>query len=195
MKPELNILMGKGALNDGGRGPGELRRRGLQVRARRAPAPTTAASGLAEELPPAGAGSGRRGQEAMLRESEGRFRTLVQSVRDYAICLLDATGRVATWHAGAEWVEGYQADEIIGQHFSRFYPVESVAVGQPTLALVWAVTEGRFEEETLLVRKDQFPFWARVVITSLRDERERVSGFAFVVRDITRQKLGGRREG
>src|SRR5256886_13793639 len=93
-------------------------------------------------------------QEQVLRESEERFRALVEGVKDYAICMLDREGRVSSWNAGAEWINGYQASEIIGRHFSCFYPREAISSGLPERALARAIVEGRFEEEGLLVRKE-----------------------------------------
>lgn len=110
-------------------------------------------------------------------------------VRNCAICLLDKGGRVTACDTGTTWMEGCGSEELIGQHFSKFYPMEGLAQSQPALALTWAVTAGRFEEETLLLRKDQFPYWAHVIITALLDQRERLRGFAFVARDITQLKL------
>src|SRR5690349_24532896 len=92
-----------------------------------------------------------------LRESEDRFRLLVEQVQDYAIFMLDPEGRVVTWNAGAERLKGYRADEIIGRHFSRFYPEEAVGRGWPDHELEVARREGRFEDEGWRVRKDGRP--------------------------------------
>jgi PAS domain S-box-containing protein len=130
----------------------------------------------------------RRHQELALRENEARFRALVDGVKDYAICMLDPKGRVSSWNAGAEWIEGYQAREIIGRHFSCFFPPEAVAGGLPERALAQAIIKGRLEEEGLLLRKGGARFWANVVITAVRDEQRELRGFALVTRDITARK-------
>src|SRR5918994_7307771 len=100
--------------------------------------------------------------------ADQQFRLLVSSVTDYAIYLLDGAGRVTSWNAGAERIKGYRADEIVGRHFSLFYPVEDRAAGKPELALAQAAREGRFEGEGWRVCKDGSRFWAEVVITALR---------------------------
>jgi PAS domain S-box-containing protein len=123
-----------------------------------------------------------------LRESEARFRLLVETVRDYAIFMLDPTGHVATWNAGAERIKGYRADEIIGRHFSVFYPEERVAEGFPTYELEVAAREGRFEDEGWRIRKDGSRFWANVVITALRNASGELVGFAKVTRDLTERR-------
>ena len=112
-----------------------------------------------------------------------RFRLLVESVEDYAIFMLDADGRVSSWNAGAERIKGYRAEEIIGQHFSRFYPPEDVA--KCAMELEVAAREGRFEDEDWRVRKDGTRFWANVVISRMRDLNGRLVGFAKVTRDLT----------
>lgn len=113
------------------------------------------------------------------------FRLLVENVRDYAIFMLDPEGRIVTWNAGAERIKGYRADEIIGQHFSRFYPAEDVAAGKPAQSLHTAETEGRFEAQAWRVRKDGSRFLAHVILTRLNDEQGRLRGFAKVTRDLT----------
>jgi PAS domain S-box-containing protein len=127
----------------------------------------------------------RRSEQTKMLESERRFRHLVEAVVDYAIFQLDAEGIVATWNAGAERIKGYTADEIIGQHFSRFYTEEDRAAGLPARALDSARSEGRFEMEGWRVRRDGSRFWASVVIDAIRDDAGRVVGFAKVTRDIT----------
>jgi hypothetical protein len=122
------------------------------------------------------------------QQSEERFRLLVQSVRDYAIFMLDPNGYVLTWNAGAERLKGYKASEIIGQHFSRFYPPEALARGQPEHELRVAGETGRFEDEGWRVRKDGSTFWANVVITAVRNPENELLGFAKVTRDLTRQR-------
>jgi PAS domain S-box-containing protein len=116
------------------------------------------------------------------------YRLLVATVRDYAIFALDATGHVLTWNAGAEHLKGYTASEIIGRHFSVFYPAEDVAAGKPRAELTGAARDGRFEDEGWRVRKDGTRFWANVVVTALRDDQGRVVGFAKVTRDLTERR-------
>jgi PAS domain S-box-containing protein len=123
-----------------------------------------------------------------LRQSEERFKLLVESVRDYAIFMLDPSGYVLTWNAGAERFKGYRADEIIGQHFSRFYPPEALASGLPARELQVAGETGVFEDEGWRVRKDGSLFWANVVITSMRDAEGELVGFAKVTRDLTQRR-------
>lgn len=130
----------------------------------------------------------RRAAEEELRASEQRFRLLVQSVTDYAIYMLDPEGGVSSWNAGAERFKGYTADEIIGQHFSRFYTDEDRAAGIPGIALERARREGRFEAEGWRVRKDGSRFWASVIIDSIRDEGGALMGFAKVTRDLTEKR-------
>ncbi len=125
--------------------------------------------------------------DASLRNDE-RFRLLVDSVKDYAIFMLDPRGIVATWNIGAERIKGYRAEEIVGQHFSRFYPEEDVRAGKCELELERAVADGRFEDEGWRTRKDGSRFWANVVITVLRNPDEKVVGFAKVTRDLTERR-------
>ncbi len=121
-------------------------------------------------------------------EDEERFRLLVESVRDYAIFMLDPEGRVLTWSAGAERFKGYAAAEIIGQHFSRFYPPEALARGLPAHELKMADAGGSFEDEGWRVRKDGSQFWANVVITAMRNSAGRLIGYAKVTRDLTERR-------
>jgi PAS domain S-box-containing protein len=123
-----------------------------------------------------------------LRVSEQRFRLLVDSVTDYAIYMLDPTGHVATWNAGATRVKGYAASEIIGKHFSVFFPPEDVAAGKPPRELEIAREHGRFEEESFRVRCDGTLFWANVIITPVRDTRGELVGFAKVTRDLSARR-------
>ncbi|HKP63413.1 MAG TPA: PAS domain S-box protein [Polyangiales bacterium] len=132
--------------------------------------------------------SERRRTEEALRESEERFRMLVESVTDYAIFRLDPTGHVATWNSGAERIKGYRAGEIIGQHFSRFYPEEDIRAGKCEMELERASLDGRFEDEGWRLRKDGSRFWANVVITALRDPGGELVGFAKVTRDLTERR-------
>ncbi len=127
----------------------------------------------------------RRRAEEQLRQSEERYRTLVDAVRDYAIYMLDPEGYVVTWNSGAERLKGYTADEIVGKHFSTFYPPERAAEGFPAQELEIARTEGRFEEENWRVRKDGSRFWANVVLTAVLDRNGKLQGFSKVTRDIT----------
>jgi len=126
--------------------------------------------------------------EKALRDSEERFRLMVDSIQDYAIFMLDPQGRVATWNAGAERIKGYRAEEIIGQHVSRFYTPEDVERGKPDEQLEKATAQGRWQEEGWRVRKDGSRFWATVLITALRDEQGQLLGFSKVTRDITERK-------
>ncbi|HYW38743.1 MAG TPA: PAS domain S-box protein [Terriglobales bacterium] len=123
--------------------------------------------------------------EEALQQSEERFRLMVSCVKDYAILMLDPGGRVTSWNAGAERIKGYSAEEIVGQHFSRFYPPEDILSGKPDRELAMATTQGRIEDEGWRVRKDGSRFWANVVITTLRDEQGRLRGFSKITRDMT----------
>ncbi|WP_253699848.1 PAS domain-containing hybrid sensor histidine kinase/response regulator [Cupriavidus pauculus] len=116
------------------------------------------------------------------------YRTLVETISDYAIFSLDATGHVASWNAGAARIKGYQRDEIIGQHFSRFYTDEANARNWPAVELEAAARLGRFEDEGWRVRKDGTQFWANVIITALRDEHGNLIGFGKITRDMTERR-------
>jgi PAS domain S-box-containing protein len=122
------------------------------------------------------------------RVEEDVFRRIVDSVRDYAIFLLDTRGFVRTWNTGAQLIKGYAAEEIIGQHFTRFYPQEAIARRWPDRELEEATRVGRFEDNGWRVRKDGSQFWANVVITAIRDERGVVQGFSKVTRDLTERR-------
>lgn len=126
--------------------------------------------------------------ESRFQQSDETFRLLVDSVKDYAIFLLDPDGIVATWNQGAERIKGYRAKEIIGQHFSRFYPREAIESKWPDRELELAIKEGRYTDEGLRVRKDGSTFWAHVVITALRDESGELRGFSKVTRDLTERR-------
>src|SRR5215210_5948378 len=129
----------------------------------------------------------RRHQES-LRESEERFRLMVEGVKDYAIFMLDPGGCVTTWNEGAERIEGYGEEEILGRHFSSFYPEEDVERGHPEDVLRAALAEGRYVEEGLKVRQDGSRFWASAVITTLSDRKGNLKGFSMVVHDTTERK-------
>jgi PAS domain S-box-containing protein len=121
-------------------------------------------------------------------EEQRRFRSLIESIRDYAILMLDPHGRILTWSHGAEAIKGYRTEEIVGQHFSRFYPEEDIASGKPERELKLATDLGRFEDEGWRVRKDGSRFWANVVITPIFDLVGHMQGFAKVTRDLTERK-------
>ncbi|HEX8833074.1 MAG TPA: PAS domain S-box protein, partial [Abditibacteriaceae bacterium] len=127
-------------------------------------------------------------KETQLHQSEERLRLLVESVRDYAIIMLDPQGHVASWSSGAERVKGYSAGEILGQHFSRFYLPDDVAAGKPEIALETARREGHYEEEHWRVRKDGKPFWANVILSAVRDEAGELRGFSKVTHDVTERR-------
>ena len=122
------------------------------------------------------------------RRAEEHFDQLVEGVSDYAIFLLDPAGHITSWNSGAERIKGYRPDEIVGQHFSRFYPEEAVRSGWPEVELRRAVADGRFEDEGWRVRKDGSRFWANVVITALRDESGSPRGFLKITRDLTARR-------
>jgi PAS domain S-box-containing protein len=138
-------------------------------------------------------GTSRRTRE-VLRQSEERFRLLVEGVKDYAIFMLDPYGYITTWNEGAQRIKGYDSEEIIGEHFSVFYTDEDVERGHPEEELRIAKAEGSYEEEGLRVRKDGSTFWASVLITALRDEDGELRGFAKVTRDITTRQEAEERE-
>ena len=117
--------------------------------------------------------------------SDERFRLLVEGINDYAIFMLDPEGRVCSWNAGAERIKGYEADEIVGQHLSRFYPQEEIALGKPEMELKAAADHGRFEDEGWRIRKDGSRFWANVVITPIRGKNGDLLGFSNVTRDFS----------
>ncbi|WIX75002.1 PAS domain S-box protein [Amycolatopsis carbonis] len=134
----------------------------------------------------------RRTAEQALRESEERFRLLVQDVVDYGIFMLDPGGRIVSWNAGAQRIKGYRAEEIIGQHFSVFYPPEEIAARKPERELETALIDGRLEDEGWRLRKDGTRFWANVVITALFDDAGNHRGFGKVTRDMTERRTAER---
>jgi PAS domain S-box-containing protein len=124
------------------------------------------------------------------RSSPGEeiFRVFIESVRDYALLILDPGGYITSWNKGAEAIKGWKASEIIGQHFSKFYPEEAIAAELPERELIGAEHEGRYEDEGWRVRKDGSRFWANVVITALRDSDGTLIGFAKVTRDLSERR-------
>ncbi|MGZ4619317.1 MAG: PAS domain-containing protein, partial [Frankiaceae bacterium] len=131
--------------------------------------------------------TGRRERsEAALRRSEERFQ-LVDSATDDAMFMLDPKGQVLTWNSGAHRVQGYDADEVIGEHFRRFYPPDARASHRPEHALAVASADGRHAEQGWRVRKDGTRFWAHVVITALRDAQGDLIGFGLVTREVPAQ--------
>ena len=132
--------------------------------------------------------SERRRQEDELRRSEERFRLLVEGVQDYAIYMLTPDGTVTSWNGGARRIKGYEAHEIVGKHFSRFYGAEDIDAGKPWGELAMAREHGRAEDEGWRVRKDGTRFWARVVVTALRDADGQLHGYAKVTQDLTQQR-------
>jgi PAS domain S-box-containing protein len=130
----------------------------------------------------------RRAQEERLRQSEERFRLLLEGVADYAIYMLDPDGRVTSWNTGAEHITGYRAAEIIGESFERFYPAEDVAAGLPAEELRTAVLNRRAENRGWRLRKDGSRYWADVIVTALHDESGQLRGFAKVTRDLSERK-------
>jgi PAS domain S-box-containing protein len=123
-----------------------------------------------------------------MQDAIALHRLLVENVRDYAIFALDAKGRVLSWNLGAQRLKGYTADEIIGRHFSTFYPPEAIAIGHPEHELREAARTGSIEDEGWRLRKDGSRFWANVVITALRDPAGQDVGFAKVTRDLTERR-------
>jgi PAS domain S-box-containing protein len=128
-------------------------------------------------------------EERLSGWNEDTFRRLVESIDEYAILLLDPQGNVRTWNRGAERIKGYKANEIIGRHFSIFYPERDLLIGKPAFELEEAMRVGRYEEEDWRVRQDGSQFWASVVITALRDDEGKLWGFGKITRDLTERKL------
>ena len=126
--------------------------------------------------------------EEKLEKSEERFRLLVSNVKDYAIIMLDLTGRIVSWNSGAENIKGYHENEIIGKSFEIFYTEEDVRNGEPHHNLEMAKVYGHFEKEGRRIRKDGSPFWANVVFTALKDEHGKLYGYSKITRDVTERK-------
>lgn len=130
----------------------------------------------------------RRDNEEVLRQSEERYRALVEQLNDYGIFMLDEKGRIVSWNEGARRINGYTAEEIIGKYFSVFYPEEDLISGKPTMELKVARAQGKYEEEGWRLRKDGSRFWASVVITAVYSNRGNHIGFSKVTRDLTERK-------
>jgi PAS domain S-box-containing protein len=130
----------------------------------------------------------RKRTEEALRKSEERFRLLIEGIEDYAIYMLDPHGRITSWNAGAERIDGYRSQEIIGRRFHRFYTPEDCERKKPDQALAVATAEGRYRGECWHVRKNGTRYWANFTITALRDEQGRLYGFSKIARDITQRK-------
>jgi PAS domain S-box-containing protein len=137
--------------------------------------------------------SERRRSEQALRESEQRMRLIIESTVDYAIFMLDPQGHVASWNPGAERIKGYRAEEIIGKHFSVFYPEQVARSGWPEEELRRATAAGRFEDEGWRIRKDGSRFWANVIISPLRGSDGKLRGFAKVTRDVSERRKNEQR--
>ena len=130
----------------------------------------------------------RKQIEEKLRWTEESFRLMVESVTDHALVMLDPEGRVVSWNGGAERIQGYLAEDIVGEHFSQFYPGKDIADGKPGNDLQAAMENGRFEDEGWRVRKDESNFWANVVYTAIRDQMGSLRGFAKLTRDLTERR-------
>lgn len=133
-------------------------------------------------------GPNHKAKAQLLRSHETRLRLMIEGVKDYAIYMLDREGRILTWNEGAKRIKGYDASEVIGVHFSKFYTSEDMLWDKPGFELKEAARLGRFLDEGWRVRKDGTLFWASVVITALRDENKDLIGFGKVTRDLTERK-------
>jgi len=127
-------------------------------------------------------------QQQAISSDLAKYKLLVESIEDYAIFLLDPTGIILTWNKGAELIQGYPADEIIGKHFSTFYVEQDIKAKKPERELELAKLHGRVEDEDWRVRKDGSHLWANVVITALYDDKKQLVGFAKVTRNVTDRK-------
>jgi PAS domain S-box-containing protein len=132
--------------------------------------------------------SERKRAEEETRQTEERFRLIVQGVKDYAILMLDPEGRIVSWNDGAQRIQGYRPEEIIGHHFSRFYSPEDIAAGKPERELAEARRNGSCEDEGWRVRKDGSRYWADTAITALHSPTGEIRGFAKITRDVTERK-------
>ena len=130
----------------------------------------------------------RKYSEDQLKRSEERYRLLVEQVKDYGIFLLDTTGHISSWNEGAARINGYSTNEILGKHFSIFYPPEDIADKKPERELEIAVTTGKYEEEGWRIRKDGTRFWVGVVITAIFNAEKELIGFAKVTKDLTEKR-------
>lgn len=130
----------------------------------------------------------RKKNEEALRQSEERYRALVEQVTDYEICMLDERGRIISWNEGARKIKGYTTEEIIGKYFTIFYPQEDILNGKPSYELGVARKEGKYEEEGWRLRKDGSRFWASVVITAVYNSEGFLLGYSKVTRDLTEKK-------
>lgn len=133
--------------------------------------------------------TGQLKDEKILRQSEARYRSLVEQVGDYGIFMLDTKGRIISWNEGARRIKGYTAEDVIGKYFSIFYPEEDILNGKPAWELKVARSSGKYEEEGWRLRKDGSRFWANIVITAVYDTEGRLSGFSKVTRDLTERKM------
>ncbi|HXC62437.1 MAG TPA: PAS domain S-box protein, partial [Nitrospiria bacterium] len=130
----------------------------------------------------------RPSRPMLVKDHEQQLSLMIASVKDYAIFMLNPEGRIMSWNTGAEKIKGYTENEIIGKHFSIFYPSEEIQAGKPERELKTALAEGRFEEEGWRLRKDGSLFWANVVITPVYNGAEALLGFSKVTRDLTERK-------
>ncbi len=130
----------------------------------------------------------RKQIEEQLHWAEESFRLMVESVTDYSIVMLDREGRIASWNSGAQRIKGYNAEDIIGQHFSQFYTCEDIELGAPQRAMKIVTTTGRFEDEGWRMRQDGSVFWANVIITTIRDQGGNLRGYVKLTRDLTERK-------
>ena len=130
----------------------------------------------------------RRRQEETARQSEQRFRVLVDGLKDYAIFMLDTEGRVTSWNSGAQRITGYEAEEIMGRHLGLLYPQSAIDRKLPEQELAMAREHGRYEDEGARLRKDGNPFWANAVVSPLYDQEGMLMGYAIVIRDLTDRK-------